>query len=75
MQEGQAVGVELELRMMGKRIGGACHPKVFLGGNRCQEGVRSKGKHMMPGLFKEDAGHPCISPGLPMSPHNCESNL
>lgn len=61
--------VELELGMMGKRIGGARHLKVFFG-NRYQEGVRSKGKYMMPRWLWEDAGHPCLSPGLPMFPHN-----
>lgn len=43
----RAVGVEMELGMMGKRIGDACFWKGFFG-NRCQEGVRSKGTHMMP---------------------------
>lgn len=40
-------GDEWELGMMGKRIGGFCHLKGFWG-NRCQEGLRSKGKRMMP---------------------------
>lgn len=34
----RGLGVELELGMMGKRIGGACHLKVFFGPSGVRKG-------------------------------------